>query len=326
MLSVVIPYFQRTPGLLRRCVTSILAQSCSWPVRVVVADDSSPVPAETEIGDLVNADERVRIVVQPNSGAGAARNRALDHLHADTRFVGLLDSDDWWEPGFASAVEAAFADEEVDLFFSDSRRFGKAEPRFLWETDPALNLRGEDHTCVDAAIGLHDFAGDFFDFMIRRSSIIGTSSMVYRVQCASGLRFDTTLYNGQDRLFKLRLARRIRRARFSTLPLSSEGEGINIFDSAQWGTGKAMRLASSYIQLGKKVRDDLPLSPAQRHFVASQIDKARREFLGNAMHMTARGDTLDRALTWRTIVHDPVLIGLAPVALARAAFSKLVRK
>lgn len=305
---------------------SILSQSCSWPLRVIVTDDGSPVPAAADIGGLANTDPRVQILVQSNAGPGAARNFALDHVPADTQFVGLMDSDDWWEPGFVAAAEAAFADDQVDLFFSDSRRFGKSDTRFQWEADPALNLHGKDHICVDAANGLHEFSGDLFDFMIRRSSILGTSSMVYRRHCAPDLRFDTTLFNGQDRLFKLHLAQRVRSARFSTLPLSSEGEGINIFDSAQWGTGKSLRLAASYIRLGKKVRSDLQLAPAQRRFVDTQVRRARREFLGNAMHIVARREALDWSLVRRTIVDDPTLVGLAPFELGRALFRSAARK
>src|SRR5580658_2810694 len=47
-IGVVIPYFQRDAGLLRRALTSVAAQEHS-PVQVVVVDDGSPRAAAEEI-------------------------------------------------------------------------------------------------------------------------------------------------------------------------------------------------------------------------------------------------------------------------------------
>ena len=50
MITVVIPYFQRSPGVLRRALASIAAQrDCPLPVHVIVVDDASPVPSGPEI-------------------------------------------------------------------------------------------------------------------------------------------------------------------------------------------------------------------------------------------------------------------------------------
>ena len=46
MIGVVIPYFQRMPGLLNRALRSVAAQEGQHPLQVYVVDDTSPVPAE----------------------------------------------------------------------------------------------------------------------------------------------------------------------------------------------------------------------------------------------------------------------------------------
>jgi succinoglycan biosynthesis protein ExoW len=51
MICVVIPYFQRQSGVLRKALLSVAAQQgCTHQVQVLVVDDASPVPAEGELG------------------------------------------------------------------------------------------------------------------------------------------------------------------------------------------------------------------------------------------------------------------------------------
>src|SRR5262249_35341512 len=94
--TVIIPYYQREPGILRRALKSVFAQTHT-DFDVVVVDDSSPSPVELEL-EAFPLDERARIIVikQPNAGPGGARNMGLDHVPADSSYVALLDSDDEW--------------------------------------------------------------------------------------------------------------------------------------------------------------------------------------------------------------------------------------
>ena len=49
MIAVVIPYFQREPGILAKALKSVLASEAVEDVHVIVVDDESPVsvPANT---------------------------------------------------------------------------------------------------------------------------------------------------------------------------------------------------------------------------------------------------------------------------------------
>lgn len=307
LVAVVIPYYQRTQGVLAGCVKSILAQEGPFDLQVVIVDDGSPLPAEEDLRVAGCMDPRVRIVRQPNAGAGAARNKALDSVSLAADYIALMDSDDQWEdPYLAVAVQALH--EGCDLFFSDSRRFSQKATRFNWEDDPRLNLRAEDHVLIDAGQALYQYRGDFFDYAVRRSSIMSSSAMIYRRSVAPDLRFNEHLRNGQDRLFKLHLSRLVGRVAFSPRVLCVEGEGVNIFDSASWGTPKALLLSSSYIDLAKAVRAELPLNEPQRKYVEGQLQAARENFVANLGNLLKRRVGFDWRLVERTLRKDPAAI------------------
>ena len=61
MIGVVIPYFQRKPGLLNRALHSVAAQDGDHRLRVYVVDDGSPIPAEAELTAVPPADPKFPI-------------------------------------------------------------------------------------------------------------------------------------------------------------------------------------------------------------------------------------------------------------------------
>ena len=320
-VAVVIPYYQRTQGVLAGCVKSVLAQEGPFELEVVIVDDGSPLPAEDDLRVAACMDPRVRIVRQPNAGAGAARNKALDSVSPDADYIALMDSDDQWEDSYlAVAVQAL--NEGCDLFFSDSRRFSQKATRFNWEDDPTLNLRAEDHILIDADQALYQYDGDFFDYAVRRSSIMSSSAMIYRRSFAPDLRFNEQLRNGQDRLFKLHLSRLVGSVAFSPRALCIEGEGVNIFDSASWGTPKALALSSSYIDLAKAVCAELPLNEPQRKYVEGQLQAARETFVANLANLLRRRVGFDWGLVARTLRKDPAAILKVFTLMGRAAFGR----
>jgi succinoglycan biosynthesis protein ExoW len=83
-ISVVIPFFQREPGILTRALYSVMLQHVpsGWSVEVIVVDDGSPRPAHDEVREL-NFKEplRLKVVRQENGGVAAARNRGLEEVH-----------------------------------------------------------------------------------------------------------------------------------------------------------------------------------------------------------------------------------------------------
>jgi succinoglycan biosynthesis protein ExoW len=221
-----------------------------------------------------------------------------------------MDSDDIWLPGFLEHARPALA-LGVDIYFCDSGRHQQPQSRLLWDADERLNVRAEGRRPVEGGKHLYWFEEPFFDFMLRRSNILGPSSTVYRLDCAPRLRFDSSLYNGQDRLFKIKLARTVRTASFCDQVLCHEGEGVNIFDSAVWGSRKALRLAASYISLHKKILGEVDLDPAQTAFIVTRVEAARRDFAANALRLMSNPSEMDWTLFVRTVAADPRVISTA---------------
>lgn len=232
-VAVVVPFFQRQPGLLRQAVESICAQDCLDKVRVqvVVVDDASPHPAEEDLrGMAFPPNVQLMIINQVNGGPAAARNTALDALGEDVDAVAFLDSDDAWEACHLSRALDAFG-KGADLYFSDHLREELFESylagwgRMLDEmTEPVVG--DPDLRMVKAQKrGL---------FMLQ--VVPATSSAAYRWKPFSNLRFKPHLRTaGEDQVFLLELVARGAAVGVGKALSVRCGKGVNIyFDSLSW--------------------------------------------------------------------------------------------
>lgn len=303
--TVIIPFFQRKKGLLTACVQSVLAQTDVSNVRVIVVDDGSPISAADELAETLEQTSNVVVILQANAGPGAARNRGLDSVDPDTNYVAFLDSDDLWEADFLAIAYLAF-DRGCDLFFANTRRYGVDKTRFEWGASTERKLEPSAHTGIDVARGLYEFRGDFFDYAIVRSSIISTSTMVYRYSKFPDIRFNDKLFNGQDRLFKLMVSKVALKVGFSTKVCANEGRGVNIFDSSGWGSQKSLNLITNYIRLSKYILKEVDLNAKQAAHVQSQLDESRFSFSKTLLHLLRTGVKVDWRVVFRTFSVDPV--------------------
>ncbi len=101
--SVVIPAYN-AEATIASSVRSVLSQSRT-DFEVIVVDDGSTDRTATAVERV--ADERVRLVSQPNRGVSTARNAGI--AEARGRYVAFLDSDDLWLPSYLELAARALA-------------------------------------------------------------------------------------------------------------------------------------------------------------------------------------------------------------------------
>jgi len=311
-VAVLIPYFQREPGILENTVRAVLSQKGFDNFEIVVVDDGSPVSAEDELAGITNGREKVTVIRQTNAGPGAARNTALDNVPPGTCYVALLDSDDEVAENYlADAVHALSLG--YDMFFGNSKRADIEETRFDWDSGPGDTLQLSEHKLVCEERALYEFTGDFFDFIVYRSNIIGPSTMVFRHELGANVRYNEHVYNGQDRIYKLSLCQNIKRVVFSPRVYAQEGKGINIFDSAGWGSKRSLALLSSYIDMCKVILREIPLNPTQRAHVKWHLDRTRYLFTASLLHQLRHRAPVNWQALRHTLLTDPgTLIRFVP--------------
>jgi succinoglycan biosynthesis protein ExoW len=255
MIGIVIPYYQKLPGLLNRALRSVAAQEGLHQLRVHVVDDASPVPAE---GELAGLDEtfaqKIVILRQPNAGPGVARNLALDKMQDDVEFVAFLDSDDIWGKDHLNNASAAFA-AGADFYFSDHQREEDAQTRFAQcgyrpDGEPIAGTPSPVHWCQTHAL---------FRAIVLRSPV-GTSTVAIRRGKISATRFPTWLRSaGEDSLFWLELLNGGLKAACGTASEVAYGRGVSIFNHRSWGNAAALRTTLDEMMLQIYLRRHFPL-------------------------------------------------------------------
>ncbi len=122
-ISIVIPLYNKA-RYIKRAIDSVLAQTYSEFELIVIDDGSSD-----GSGGIVRqyADQRVRLVVQPNSGECAARNRGIAESRGN--WVAFLDADDEWMPRFLEcATGFAATNPSLILVFVNILSFAEKSP------------------------------------------------------------------------------------------------------------------------------------------------------------------------------------------------------
>ena len=98
LISVITPVYN-TEKLLPRCLNSILSQTFQ-DFELILVNDGSKDNSGSICDAHADADSRIHVIHQNNSGVSAARNAALDWVmeNSDSKWILFVDSDDWVHP------------------------------------------------------------------------------------------------------------------------------------------------------------------------------------------------------------------------------------
>lgn len=113
LISIVVPAYN-VETFIEDCLKSIQNQTyINW--EAIVVDDGSQDKTVEIINKFVGADQRFRLIRQPNGGVSKARNTGMSA--AAGKYITFLDGDDMWQPDFLRELLAALQAEDHDMAY-----------------------------------------------------------------------------------------------------------------------------------------------------------------------------------------------------------------
>lgn len=236
MITVIIPFYQKTPGILARALLSVARQTTPCD-EVIVVDDGSPVSARSEV-DGITEPLRFTIKVrrQANAGAGAARSAGLASLDPSCSIVAFLDSDDTWNEGHLARCKLAIEELHADCFWGALAQ----DDRFQMSKNFIENSELDFKSVPDQR--------DFFALPSLQRALLTDWGQYFHL---SGLAIARTLFDvrfdkelrhaSEDFMYFFRCALHDPKVIVSTRPSVQRGVGDNLFHNTAWGSAKALR-------------------------------------------------------------------------------------
>jgi len=134
LVTIVLPTYN-VEEYLSKCLDSIVSQTYKNIEIIVVIDgakDGSLVIAQ----DYAAKDNRIKVITQPNSGSGPARNNGIKHANGE--LITFIDPDDWVEQDYIETLVKLQQEGDYDLTvvgytkysFADSDLKSKASHTF----------------------------------------------------------------------------------------------------------------------------------------------------------------------------------------------------
>lgn len=319
MITVIIPYYQKSPGILARALCSISAQqNCPIPVHVLIVDDASPAPAGPEVRAAGSMSCAVQVISQINGGPGAARNTGLDNAPVGTQYIAFLDSDDeWTSDHLARAVSALSSG--YDFYFSDHYQLGQSTTAF----DRAGRVQLDQHPFLpNSPSGLHAYRGDMLDQIIR-GNLIGTPTVVYNFNRFFTNRFKVEFTNaGEDYLFWMELVQLGAKIAFSSRPEARCGEGVNVYAGAGWGSDRHLLRIHNELKYRQVTGQIFELTATQRGHIDKCVRELRLAFARDLLHRLRHRRSIQWSLLGRHFLLDPWSYFGFPINVARSLLSR----
>jgi succinoglycan biosynthesis protein ExoW len=327
-IAVVIPHYQKQPGLLAAALRSAFSQTIARQIHVVVVDDESPISASSEVELLTDIppevlSKQLTVIRQKNGGAGAARNTALNHVPSDTAYVAYLDSDDAWRPHHLEHAMVAFS-LGYDAYFCNFIGVGYPDQGHF---ERVGTMHPKDHPLRDAKHSIHELACSALEHTVSDGGgLIGTPTVVYNFAKYRNLRFREEFYNGQDFFFWMDLSQLGARFAFSFDIGCDNGTGVNIYQASGWGSEKSLQRLRNELFVWTSVNRFYPLNPQLKIANKSTIRNLQQGVVRDLLHRLRHRRPISGKLLGDIIKMDPMILPLMPWVPIKVIINKLLRR
>jgi succinoglycan biosynthesis protein ExoW len=305
--TVIIPFFQKEAGILRRALKSIFDQTYQ-DFEIVIVDDESPLPADVELQGIEDAwKTRIRVIRQQNGGPGAARNTGLDNVPASTRFAALLDSDDVWLPDHLKNAFESMTRFDTECYWASMQ----ASDEFYYHFGMAELEQAEGGTRLSENPLLIEMP-DLASVMLKNWSFLHLSCMVIARPVFETVRFEPSLrLAAEDVLFFVDCILKSKRTLLCDEEGAARGMGLNIFHSIDNRSPQFLRQQFNTWVALDTLEERFRSRPSDVASIASYKNTARRQALWSQAGRVKRRQAPDLGLLARWVMRDPALIRAA---------------
>lgn len=185
MVSILVPVYN-VADYLTQCVKSLTSQTYT-DLQVVLIDDGSTDDSWKIMQELAQEYDRIEIYQQAHCGVASTRNKLLEKARGE--YVLFVDSDDWIEPNTIELAIHAFQDSDCDLV-----------------TFQMVNSRLEDKGVYTR----EEIIRQFLHHTVFNGSLC---NKLMKRDLLSGLRFEESIYYGEDALMVWQMLQRVKKVR-----------------------------------------------------------------------------------------------------------------
>ncbi len=111
-VSVIIPLYN-SEKYIKKCISSLINQTCSCKYEIVVVNDGSTDNSVDIINSMKCDRCDIRIINQPNSGVSVARNTGV--ANAMGEYIAFVDSDDYVSPDYIKLLYDSACEHDSDM-------------------------------------------------------------------------------------------------------------------------------------------------------------------------------------------------------------------
>jgi succinoglycan biosynthesis protein ExoW len=314
-VSVVIPFFQRTRGLLATAVGSIVSQRVTAGVQIdiIIIDDGSPILAVSEALPDLPDHCCLRIIMRSNGGVASARNIGLDAVAPETAYVAFLDSDDRWLPDhLQNGIDLL---QQGASFYFDNGQDTRGRDRFA----QTPFIRDQLGYSPDAPSRGRLIDGKTLFAALVTECVPHTSQVIYDFQALGRHRFDESLrIAGEDHFFWLTLTQSVALIGYHTGLNGVRGHGVSINSGAfDWNSPESLHRIADEIGLHNKIARSFALTAEQRAAVDRKLARDHDHFFFLAARNCHRHPRLVMRAIGQVAKIDPTAWRRAPFSLLR---------